>query len=135
MLLGRVYRWAHSTLTSGGCSSVSSHLVPLTDVTFDEWTANEVEATVVCVGAKWCNNTQELKPVLEDLSKQYAGKVRFAMVDFDESPDFVAKHKVTAVPTLLLFKLSICEEEINAACRFDMQMRRSMIEDAIRRVV
>jgi thioredoxin-like negative regulator of GroEL len=114
---------------------VASRLVPLNDATFDEWTANEAEVTVVCVGAKWCDNTQQLKPLLGDLGAQYARKVRFAMVDFDESPEFVKKYNITAVPTLQLFKLSACEEEIDVACQFDMKARRDAIEDAIRRVL
>lgn len=112
-----------------------SHLVSLNDHTFTAWTANEAEVTVVCVGAEWCGNTQELKPVLEDLSAQYAGTVRFAMIDFDESPQFLAKHNVTAVPTLLLFKLSACEDMIDVTCSLEPQARRSAIEEAIRRVV
>jgi thioredoxin 1 len=114
---------------------VASRLVSLNDHTFSDWTANKAEATVVCVGAKWCGNTEELKPVLEDLSAQYAGRVRFAMVDFDESPEFVAKHGVTGVPTLLLFKLDSWDCGIDVLCAAESQARRPAIEEAIRRLV
>lgn len=112
-----------------------SHLVPLNDHTFTDWTANEAEVTVTCVGAEWCSNTQELKPVLEDLGAQFAGKVRFAMIDFDESPEFLAKYNVTAVPTLLLFRGSVCSDPIGLVCALERQERRAAIEEAILRVV
>jgi thioredoxin 1 len=115
--------------------NVASRLVPLNDHTFGDWTANKAEVTVVCVGAKWCGNTEQLKPVLEDLSSQYAGTVRFAMVDFDESPEFLAKHNVTAVPTVLLFKDDYCDDVVDTACVLKLQERRSAIEEAIRRLV
>jgi thioredoxin 1 len=115
---------------------VASRLVPLNDHTLADWTANEAAVTVVLVGAEWCSNTAELKPVLEDLSAQYAGQVRFATVDFDESPEFTAKHNVTAVPTLLLFKLNACDDLIGVACKpSGLQTNRSVIEEAIHRVV
>jgi thioredoxin 1 len=114
---------------------VASHLVPLNDHTFSIWTANQAEVTVVCVGAEWCGNTQELKPVLEDLSAQYADTVRFAMVDFDESPEFAAKHDVTAVPALLLFKGDACVDNVGVVCGLEFQARRSAIEEAVLRLV
>jgi thioredoxin 1 len=81
-----------------------SNIVNLNDSTVRDWVVDEPEATLVCVGAQWCTQTRELQPKLEELGTKYAGKVRLAMVDFDESPDFVRRHGVTAVPTMLAFK-------------------------------
>ena len=112
---------------------MASRLVPLNDSTFDAWTANEIELTVVCVGAEWCDSTKKLAPVLDDLSADYRDRVRFAMVDFDRSPEFVKKHNITGVPIVMLFKQnSGCEQDI-IAC--GVGAHREAIEDAIRRFV
>jgi thioredoxin 1 len=111
---------------------VASNVVPLNDATFDTWTENVIELTVVCVGAKWCKNTADLAPLLEDLGAEYARRVRFAMVDFDESPDFVRAHNVTAVPTMLLFKRNAVCGDVIIACGIEA---RGAVEEAIRRFV
>jgi thioredoxin 1 len=114
---------------------VPSRIVPLNDHTFGEWTENEVEVTLVSVGAKWCSQSQALAPVLEELSTEYAGKVRFAHVDFDESPAFVKKYEITAVPTVLLYKRGACEDSIIISCVITSKGARESMKELIARVV
>ena len=75
-----------------------------------------------------------LTPVLEELSADYAGKVRFAMVDFDGSPDLVKKYGITAVPTVLLYKLGDCEQDLIISCSVTSKGTIHS-EELIRRIV
>ena len=54
--------------------------------------------------AKWCAPCQAVAPILEELAKEYAGKLNFAKVDVDENSSLAAKYNIAAIPTMLLFK-------------------------------
>lgn len=54
--------------------------------------------------ADWCGYCRKLAPVIEKLSKDYAGKVSFVKVDVEEQPGLARKYKADALPTLVIFK-------------------------------
>jgi thioredoxin len=54
--------------------------------------------------AVWCGPCRMITPVLEDLSKTYAGKLKFVKVDIDEAPAIAEQLSVANVPTLMIFK-------------------------------
>lgn len=59
---------------------------------------------VVDFFATWCGPCKMVAPILEELSKEYSGKVKFGKVDIDESPGLASKFKIRGVPTMLMFK-------------------------------
>jgi len=69
---------------------------------------NEVEKSpvpvVVDFFATWCGPCKMVAPILEELSREFDGKVRFGKVDIDESPGLASKFKIRGVPTMLMFK-------------------------------
>ena len=79
----------------------------LTEITKDNF-ENEVKnaATPVLVDfwADWCGPCRMLSPVVEQLSNQYAGKVKFGKVNVDEQPQLAMSYGVQSIPTLVLFK-------------------------------
>jgi thioredoxin 1 len=54
--------------------------------------------------AEWCMPCRALAPVLEELSKEYVGKVRFAKLNVDENQEIPAKFGIRGIPTLILFQ-------------------------------
>ncbi len=54
--------------------------------------------------AEWCMPCRALAPVIEELSKEFEGKVRFAKVNVDECKEVPAKFGIRGIPTLILFK-------------------------------
>ena len=54
-------------------------------------------------GAPWCAPCKRLEPELLELAKQWAGKVRLAKLDVDQSVNLVMQYQIMTVPTLLLF--------------------------------
>jgi len=54
--------------------------------------------------AKWCAPCLATAPILEELAKEYAGKINFAKVDVDENGSLASKYSVAAIPTMLIFK-------------------------------
>jgi len=54
--------------------------------------------------AQWCGPCLAAAPVLEELEKEYTGKIDFAKVDVDENGPLAAKYGIAAIPTMLVFK-------------------------------
>lgn len=50
------------------------------------------------IGAEWCGPCKAMKPILKDLSKEYAGKATIISLDVDKSPDLANYFVVSAVP-------------------------------------
>jgi thioredoxin 1 len=54
--------------------------------------------------APWCGPCKAVGPVVEELAKEYQGKVDFAKVNVDESPFVASKYSVMSITTLIMFK-------------------------------
>ena len=54
--------------------------------------------------APWCGPCKAVAPVIEELAKEYQGKVDFAKVNVDDSPFIASQFNVMSIPTLILFK-------------------------------
>ena len=54
--------------------------------------------------AEWCGPCKMFAPVLDDLSQEYDGKIKFTKVDVDENPETAMKYGIRSIPTLLVFK-------------------------------
>ena len=54
--------------------------------------------------AEWCGPCKMLGPTMEELARQYDGKVLVAKVNVDEEPQLAAQFGVMSIPTLIIFK-------------------------------
>jgi len=54
--------------------------------------------------AEWCGPCKAIAPLLDDLAKAYAGKVRVVKVNIDHNPQTPRQYAVRGIPTLMLFK-------------------------------
>jgi thioredoxin 1 len=54
--------------------------------------------------AQWCAPCLAAAPIVEELAREYEGKVGFAKVNVEENSSIAAKYGIAAIPTLLLFK-------------------------------
>jgi thioredoxin 1 len=77
--------------------------VEVTDKTFDETIRNNQLVVVDC-WAPWCGPCQMVAPIIEELAKQYAGKVLFGKLNVDENPFIAMRYGIMGIPTLLFFK-------------------------------
>ncbi|MGB9911551.1 MAG: thioredoxin [Microgenomates group bacterium] len=53
--------------------------------------------------APWCGPCQMAGPVLEELAKEFEGKVKFTKVNVDEEPQLASNYGVMSIPTVVLF--------------------------------
>jgi len=54
--------------------------------------------------AQWCGPCLATAPILEELAKEYTGKIDFAKVDVDANGPLAAKYGIASIPTMLVFK-------------------------------
>jgi thioredoxin 1 len=54
--------------------------------------------------APWCGPCRSVAPIVDELADQYAGKLKVAKVNVDESSQVAMKYQVTSIPTFILFK-------------------------------
>ncbi|MBN2187248.1 MAG: thioredoxin [Dehalococcoidia bacterium] len=54
--------------------------------------------------AEWCVPCLAAAPILEELAKEYTGKVNFAKVNVEDNSSIATKYGIAAIPTLLIFK-------------------------------
>ncbi len=78
--------------------------IQLTDETFEKDVVQSPEPVLVDFWAPWCGPCRMLAPVIEELAKEYGGKIRVAKINTDEHPNAAARFKISAIPTLLFFK-------------------------------
>jgi len=58
---------------------------------------------IVDFGAEWCGPCKMMVPVFEEVSKELAGKVKFAKVNTEEMPEIAEKYSITGIPCLIVF--------------------------------
>ena len=74
------------------------------DAQFDAEVRQSDTPVVVDFWAEWCGPCKQIGPALEELSNEYAGKVKVVKVNVDENPDTAASLGVRGIPALFLFK-------------------------------
>jgi thioredoxin 1 len=75
----------------------------ITDGTFVE-AVKKYPLLVVDCWAPWCGPCKMIAPVLEEMAKEYAGRVVFGKLNVDENPRIAAEYAIMAIPTLFIFK-------------------------------
>lgn len=70
---------------------------------FDGLLSSSDTPLVLDIWAPWCGPCSFMAPVLEDLSEEYAGFVRFAKSNVDDNPQLARRFNVMSIPTLLVF--------------------------------
>jgi thioredoxin 1 len=76
----------------------------VTDATFDSDVLKAGTPVLVDYWAEWCGPCKMIAPILEDVAKDYAGRLTIAKIDIDSNPDAPAKYGIRGIPTLILFK-------------------------------
>jgi thioredoxin 1 len=79
-------------------------MLEINDDTFEAEVVKSDKPVVLDFSAVWCGPCKRLAPIMEELAKEYAGKVKIAKMDIDNSPQTPAKFRVMSVPTVVFFK-------------------------------
>ena len=77
--------------------------VSVTDSTFRDEVLSYEQPVLVDFWAEWCAPCKMIAPLIEDLSNEYEGKIKFVKLNVDDSPDTAAQFGIRGIPTLLIF--------------------------------
>ena len=76
----------------------------VTDASFEEDVLKAEGPVLVDFWAEWCGPCKQIAPTLEDIAKDYDGRVRVVKVDIDSNPQTPSKYGVRGIPTIMMFK-------------------------------
>jgi thioredoxin 1 len=83
---------------------VSSEILHVSDASFEEDVLKSDKAVLVDYWAEWCGPCKMIAPILDEISQNYADKVKIAKLNIDENPETPPKYGIRGIPTLMLFK-------------------------------
>ena len=78
--------------------------IKVTDDSFEQDVLKAEGPVLVDFWAEWCGPCKMIAPALDDLAKEYGGKVTVAKLNIDDNPGTPTKYGVRGIPTLMLFK-------------------------------
>ncbi len=81
-----------------------ANTVAVTDSTFDQVVLESTTPVLVDFWATWCRPCQMVAPILEELTKEYAGKLTIAKLDVDQNQQTATKFGVMSIPNMIIFK-------------------------------
>ena len=76
----------------------------LTDNNFKTEVLDSDKLTVIDFWAEWCGPCRAIGPVIEELSKEYAGKANVGKVNVDNNPGVSMQYGITSIPAILFIK-------------------------------
>ncbi len=83
---------------------MSEHIQYVTDATFETDVTQATLPVLVDYWAEWCGPCRMIAPILDEVAKEYAGRLTVAKLNVDENQQTPQKFGVRGIPTLMLFK-------------------------------
>lgn len=83
---------------------MSGNIIQTTDSGFEADVLNADGPVLVDFWAEWCGPCKMIAPLLDEVSEDYAGKLRVCKLDIDANTETPAKYGVRGIPTMIIFK-------------------------------
>ena len=87
----------------------------VTDADFEQEVLKSDTPVLVDFWADWCQPCKMIAPIVEDLSDEYDGRVKFAKVDVDSNPQTPMNYGIRGIPTLIVFQGGEAVEQVVGA--------------------
>ncbi|AOB30711.1 thioredoxin [Bordetella sp. H567] len=83
---------------------MSDQIKHVSDASFDADVLKADLPVLVDYWAEWCGPCKMIAPILEEVAKEYAGRITIAKLNVDENNETPGKYGIRGIPTLMLFK-------------------------------
>jgi thioredoxin 1 len=79
-------------------------IVEVNASTWDQEVLKADGLVMVDFWAIWCGPCRMIAPTVEEIAKEYSGKLKVCKLNTDENPDIASRYKIMGIPTLMFFK-------------------------------
>ena len=86
-------------------------ILEVTDASFDQEVLKSDQPVLVDFWATWCGPCRAIAPIVDELAKEYQGKVKIGKMDVDRNNATPMRYGVRGIPTLLVFKNGEVKEQ------------------------
>jgi thioredoxin 1 len=83
---------------------MSDNITHLSDDAFEQEVLQSSVPVLVDYWAEWCGPCKMIAPILDEISKEYEGRLKVAKLNIDENQQTPPKYGIRGIPTLMLFK-------------------------------
>jgi thioredoxin len=83
---------------------MSDNVIQVNDQTFDAEVFGSDRPVLVDFWAEWCVPCHMVSPVIEEIARDHAGRIKAVKLNVDDNPDTTRKLGVLSIPTLIMFK-------------------------------
>lgn len=83
---------------------MSEHVIQTSDADFEKDVLKSNEPVLVDFWAEWCQPCKMIGPIVDEIAKDYHGKLKVVKVNVDDNNETPAKYGVRGIPSLLVFK-------------------------------
>ncbi|MDR2001234.1 MAG: thioredoxin TrxA [Zoogloeaceae bacterium] len=83
---------------------MSEHIHHVTDASFKSEVLDSATPVLVDYWAEWCGPCKMVAPILDEVAREYGGKLKIAKINIDENPKIPGEYGIRGIPTLILFK-------------------------------
>lgn len=98
--------------------------ITLTDKNFSAEVLNADMPVLVDFWAAWCGPCRMIAPTIDELARDYAGRVKVGKLNVDDNGNTAAQYGIMSIPTLLLFKDGkAVDKVVGAVPKRDLQRR------------
>lgn len=107
----------------GSCDAALPWLVSATDATFDVEARSSVPV-LVDLWAPWCGPCRIVGPILEEISREFAGRLKVVKVNVDENQQLAMRYDARSIPTLLVMSGGrVVDRIVGALPKSDLTVR------------
>ena len=104
-------------------------IIEIDDGSFEAEVLKSEKPVLVDFWAPWCGPCKAIAPIIDELSQDFSGKLKFAKFNVDESPITPGKYGIRAIPTLIVFKDGEVSEQITG------MVAKAKLEESINNVL
>ena len=83
---------------------MSDQIMMFTDDNFDKEVLQSSIPVMVDFWAEWCGPCRMLAPIVEEVAKEFNGKLKVGKLNVDDNPKSASRYNVMSIPTLVFFK-------------------------------
>ena len=93
----------------------SEDVTHISDASFEQEVIKSSVPVLIDFWAPWCGPCKAIAPIIDELAKDYAGKLKVVKLNVDDNPETAARYGVRGIPNLLIIKNGQVKDQIVGA--------------------